>query len=723
MADDHGSRRLALIVVLTASLMMTLLGRLYYVQLLDPNKPVQTADQLHLGTIVVPAPRGQILDAHGRTLVDNVSTQVLTVDRQQLQKLPDQGARVLGELGKLLQVDPVRLAAEIRPCSSSVPAPCWTGQPYQPVPVATDVPMSVVLAVSERREAFPGVALKTVSLPTYPSGSLAAHVLGYTGEVTEADKKRNRALTDADTIGRSGLEAQYDAVLRGVNGKDHVQLNPQGQVVRQGASVPAVQGDTLVTSLDRNVQRLAEESLAKQIVDSRAKGKPATSGAVVVMDPLTGRIVALASWPTYNPQLFVGGISSADYARLTAPDANDPLVSRAVAGEYAPGSTFKLITASSLVMNHQVSLQDTYPCPGSLAIDGRVKTNFDGEAFAYPISLQDALGYSCDTFFYAPAAAEYYADNARVDAGHKPTEQLQRTARAFGVGTAPGVDLPPAEQSAGSYADRATRMARWKANRAQYCKDAKRGYPEIGDPNQRAYLTALAAENCTDGWRYRAGDNADMAIGQGETTMSPLQLAIAYSALVNGGRIWEPTIGWAVVDGGGDVVRTIEPRVRRTLPVSQRVLNYIADSLRFSRGWAVSGAFAYMDSPYRDRIGGKTGTAEVFGRGDTSWLASWGPVSRDREGVTRARFVMVGMVEQAGTGATAAGPMLKRIWDGIFGVGVPAVVKGARPATTLPRVAPQVRVTSAPAPGHAARGDLTGPDAVPAPPARRGGRR
>jgi penicillin-binding protein 2 len=318
-----------------------------------------------------------------------------------------------------------------------------------------------------------------------------------------------------------------------------------------------------------------------------------------------------------------------------------------------------------------------------VTIDGRVKTNFDSEVLG-DITLRDALGYSCDTFFYQPAADEYYRDQARVDAGKKPHEYLQHMAAAYGVGRAPGVDLPAGEQGAGSYADRETRLARWKANRATYCADARKGYRDIANAADRAYLTELARENCTDGWRYRAGDNADMSIGQGETTMSPLQLAVAYSALLNGGKIWQPTLGWAVENAKGEVVQRIEPKVRNRVPVSQRLFDYITSALDFSRGWAVSGAFAYIGSSYQNRIGGKTGTAEVFGKQDTSWLVSWGPTYK-QHGHTRARFLMVGMVEQAGTGATAAGPMLKRIWDGILGTKHP-VIPGARPESVLPRV-------------------------------------
>ena len=686
-----GPRRLGIIVALVMSLMVTLFVRLYYVQLLDDDKPTQTAFATHDGTITVPAPRGLILDAEGRTLVANTSVTEITVDRDLLQKRTDKGAAVLARLAPLIETTAARLAKEITPCSPKVPAPCWTGEPYQPVPVATNVPTRTVLAISEHRELYPGVAIQTVSRPSYPNGSLAAQVLGYTGDVTAADKKTNKQLVDADTIGRSGLEAQYDAYLRGVDGTQTVELNPQGYTVGTGTTVAAQQGDSLVTSIDLNVQKLAEQSLAQQIKDSRKAGEPATGGAVVVMDPNTGRIIASASYPTYNPTVFIGGISQSEYAALTSTSAGTPLINRAFQGEYAPGSTFKLITASSLITHKEINTTTEYGCPGSLTIDGRVKTNYDSEVLG-DITLRDALGYSCDTFFYRPAADEYYADQARIAQGKKPNEYLQKMAAAYGVGRLPDVDVPAGEQSTGSYADRETRLARWNADKATYCAEARKGYPDVKNAKDRAYYTELAKENCTDGWRYRAGDNADMAIGQGETTMSPLQVALAYSAMLNGGKIYEPTLARAVVDAQGKVVKTITPKVHNTVPVKQSLFNYITKSLSFSRGWAVSGAYAYIGDKIQNEIGGKSGTAEVFGKQDTSWLATWGPTYK-KNGNTKARFVVVGMVEQAGTGATAAGPMVKRIWDGLLGSNGKPVIPGGKPQTTLPKVTPQTKVT------------------------------
>lgn len=717
----RGAGRLSVAGVLVMSLILTLLGRLYYVQLLDRGPSDQYAANLRDGRIVLPAPRGEILDATGKVLVGNTVAQVITVNAQTLAAQPDRGRAVLDRLGALLKRSPALLAKQITPCSPKVGAPCWTGEPYTPVPVSTDASTAAILAIAEHREQYPGVALQSTSLLEYPNGTLASHLLGYTGQVTADDVAKDKSLTDSDTIGLSGLEQQYDQYLRGTDGSQTVRLDPRGIAVGTSKTVAAIQGDTLVTSINLQVQKLVESSLLKQIQDSRKQGKAATSGSVVVMDPNTGRIIAMASWPTYNPQLFSGGISDADYAKLVAPSANAPLLDRATAGQYAPGSTFKLITSSSLVTHHEITTTDQYPCPGSVAIDGRVKTNYDSEHLGY-LDLTNALGYSCDTFFYVPAADEYYNDQARIAKGQKPLEYLQAMARSYGVGTAPGVDLPGDEQASGSYADRAIRMANWKANKATWCAEAKKGYPDVADPTQRQYLTLLASQNCTDGWRYRAGDNADMSIGQGDTTMSPLQLAVAYSALVNGGKILTPTLGWQVVDGAGRVVHTVDAQVRRKVPVSQTLLNYIADALSFSRGWAVSGAYAYIGSPVQNEIGGKTGTAEVYGKQDTSWLASWGPTTK-KNGAVNARFVVVGMIEQGGTGAKSAGPMLKRIWDGLLGATGAPVIAGSRAPAAPAKVPPRTTVTGGGSGNAGAQGGLSTPSVTPTFPPRTGSRR
>ena len=277
--------------------------------------------------------------------------------------------------------------------------------------------------------------------------------------------------------------------------------------------------------------------------------------------------------------------------------------------------------------HHEISPTRTYPCPGSVTIDGRVKTNYDSESFGAPIDLEDALGYSCDTFFYVPAANEYYADQNRIADGKKPHEYLQHTAASFGVGplaatsTCRRTSRPPARTPTARRGWRGGRRTR-----TPYCAEARDGLPERREPTQRAYLTQLASENCTDGWRYRAGDNADMAIGQGETTMSPLQLAVAYSALVNGGRIWQPKLGWGVVNGKGKLVQDDQADGAQHGAGRAEHARLHRELAELRTGLGGVGRVRLPQSPYASRIGGKTGTAEVYGKQDTSWLATWGPI-------------------------------------------------------------------------------------------------
>ena len=693
--------RLAVLRVLVLSLLVTLGARLYYLQVLDQDKLVQTANKQHTREVILPAPRGAVVDDRGRPLVTNRTSLVVSVNRSELLAEPDDGAAVLGRLAKLIKVPATELARRITPCGKDVPKPCWNGSPYQPVPVLADTTPDIVLKIAERREDYPGVSADAQTLRQYPYGSLAAHSLGYVGPVNqgELDAAEKAGRTDLHLnaqIGRAGLEKTYDADLRGADGVRYVTVDNRGSVLGVQRETQPKRGETLVTSLDRDVQRVAEQALAAQIakrrqeVDKGGKRYAAPSGAAVVMDPQTGRVIALATTPTYDPTVFVGGISRTELSRLTDEKAGVPLVSRAVAGQFAPGSTFKLSSTSAEVMSGRAPLSGTYSCPGSLRVGNRDKRNFEGRGIAGSIDLRIALAKSCDTIFYGFAQSDWYADEARVDNGEKPAEALQRMARAYGFGQEPGIDLPAGEQTAGRIVDRAFKKTRWEEQKAQYCADAKRGYPEVGDGARRSFLTRLAQENCVDGWRFRVGDAADLSIGQGETTVSPLQLAVAYSALVNGGRVFEPRIGRAVLGPDGRLVREIKPKVRAKVPVRAEVLNYIKSSLAFTPANGASGSLAFAGFPLdKVLVGGKTGTAEVFGKQDTSWFASWAPADR------RARFVVVAMIEQAGLGAQAAAPVARAIHEGIYGLNgkQAAFPAGAAPAT-VPKVTGDVAARS-----------------------------
>jgi penicillin-binding protein 2 len=538
----------------------------------------------------------------------------------------------------------------------------------------TDTTPGIVLTIEERQEDFPGVTAESQTLRQYPNRSLAAHSLGYVGPVNqdELDAARKAGRTDLNLnaqIGRAGLEKTYDADLRGTDGVRYVTVDNRGTVLGTQRETAPQRGNTLVTSIDRGVQQIAEKALSAEIAkrrterDKEGNRYAAPSGAAVVMDPRTGRVIALATTPTYDPTVFVGGISKTELARLTDEAAGTPLVSRATQGQFAPGSTFKLSSVSAEIMSGRSPLSGTYACPGSLQVGNATKNNFEGKGIAGPINLRIALAKSCDTIFYGFAQTDWYADQARIDAGEKPAETLQRMARAYGFGGPPDVDLPAGEQTSGRIVDRSFKQARWDANKVQYCADARRGYPEVTDGARRSFLTRLAAENCSDGWRFQVGDAANLAIGQGETTVSPLQLATAYSALVNGGTLWEPRLGRAVVDPDGKVVRQIPSKSRGKVPVSGSVLDFIKSSLAFTPANGASGSVAFAGFPLdKVLVGGKTGTAEVFGKQDTSWFASWAPADG------QAKYVVVAMIEQAGLGAQAAAPVARAIYEGIYGL-------------------------------------------------------
>ncbi len=326
---DAAGLRLLVLRVLVLSLLATLGARLYYLQVLDKNKLTQTANAQHTRQIILPAPRGSVVDDLGRPLVDNRTALVVAVDRSTLERQADGGKAVLARLGALVHIPAARLARQVTPCAPHVPKPCWTGSPYQPVPVLNNATPAAVLHISEHREDFPGVVADAQEVRQYPAHTVAAHELGYVGPVTQEELDNNAAegrstLNQSDLIGRSGLEESYDPTLRGRDGIRTVTVDNTGKVTGTASTTQPRPGDTLVTSIDAKVQALADSALAAQIKTSRATIDPKTgtkfaapSGAAVVMDPRTGRVLALASYPTFDPNVFVGGISQKEFAQLS----------------------------------------------------------------------------------------------------------------------------------------------------------------------------------------------------------------------------------------------------------------------------------------------------------------------------------------------------------------------------------------------------------------------
>ncbi|WP_019630381.1 penicillin-binding protein 2 [Actinomadura atramentaria] len=677
--------RLVVLYVLVGALLLVLMGRLWTMQVLQGAHYRQVAADNRTRDIVVPAVRGMILDDTGRPLVRNRTALVVSVDRTTLMRQKDHGAAVLARLAKVLGTDVGTLRNRVRLCGPSVPRPCWPGSPYQPIPVDDHVDDRRALQIVERQEDFPGVTAQMQAVREYPrpSGAGAAQVIGYLQPITQAelDRKKDLKVTGyagADLIGRDGLEASYDEELRGTPGERTVLVDSQGRVTGTAKEKPPVPGGNLVTSINSQIQASAEKAIKDAVESARSQGRKADAASAVVMDVTNGHIAALASYPTYDPSIWTGGISQQQYDALLGKKEGQPLISRAIQGQYAPGSTFKISSVAAAV-NDGYDLNGTYPCPGSYKVGSRAFTNFEGEEHGN-MNLHQALVVSCDTIFYKFAYEQWLRDGGTHPKKH-PSDPMVAMARHYGFGSKTGVDLP--SEVAGRIPDRSWKRAYWNATKKADCKGAKQGYPEIAktDPTRAAYLKAIAAENCAQGYAWRAGDAANLSVGQGDVLATPLQVARAFAAVANGGKLVVPRVGTAIVQPDGSRVQKIGAPPAPKLPVSPKVLAYIRSGLAgVVKSGTAAGAFSGFDDK-KVQVAGKTGTAEVYGKDDTSWFASFAPVKNPR-------FVVVVMVSQGGQGAQAAAPAVRRIWESMYGLNgnKPALKDGKLPEA-LPKPA------------------------------------
>lgn len=683
MLKSKSRLRLIVVQAMVLSLFVTLFARLWYIQVVSGDGYQAAAQDNAVRDIELPAPRGLIVDAQGRPLVANRTSWVVTVDRDVLERLgATTRAAVLERLAERLGLPRAELERRTRTCGEEgAPKPprCWNGSPYEPVPVAEDVSQVLAATILEQTEDYPGVAAEARQVRAYPSpfGINAAHILGYNSPITqdelEAAEDHGKPVSPSSVVGRAGLESSYNRYLRGYSGVREVAVDSMGRVIDEAAQRMPRPGETLVTSIDAKVQALAERELERSIMVARetfddvtGRNYEADSGSVVVMDATNGRLVAMASYPQYDPNVWVGGISDGDLERLYSEQAGTPLLSRAMQGLFAPGSTFKPVTAASALSNGY-DVTDTLDCSSSLTVGSRVFKNYESAAYG-PLTFAQALQLSCDTFFYRIAYAEWQRSGG--DSGDTSIKDvLVEGAKAFGFGSKTGIDLPG--EVAGRIADRRWKLSYWKANQDYYCK--------LGKEDGMDFLHIFAREFCIDGWRYRAGDAVNFAIGQGDTVLTPLQLAVAYGALSNGGTLWEPRVGKAIVNAQGRVVRRIAPKVAGRLPVRPGILRYLDQALL---GTAKVGTMAWKMGGFpldKVRVRSKTGTSEVFGKQTTSWVASYDE-----------QYVVVMQISQGGTGSGTSGDSVRKIWEALYGIDgekvrvSDALQPGAQPPRGLP---------------------------------------
>ena len=666
-------RRLAVLYVVIASLLIGLGARLWFVQIMSGPAYASQAKQEQTENVIVPSVRGEIVDDTGSPMVDNRSALVVSVNMAQLAQQKDGGAAVLHRLASLLGTSYQKLTDQTRICTNKVRQPCWPGSPYQPIPVAQNVSDQVALQVMESPTEYAGVTAQVQPVVNYeqPIATDAAQVLGYLQSITPEEMKQ-RGLPDTgfsgvDLVGQSGLEGQYDQQLRGTIGDKTVTINAGGQVTGTLKQVNATAGDDLVTSINAKVQQDTENALANAIHQTQAEGNTsATSGAAVVMTT-KGQVIAMASYPTYNPGVWGNGISQKQFNQLFGTADSEPILNRVTQGQYSPGSTWK-VTSTAAAISAGYPLNGEYNCPAAVSIGGRTFTN-DGNPNEGYMSLDQALVQSCDTVFYDLAYGIWQRDHRSADdvtSANAPVQEMQKMELAWGFGRYTGVDLQ--QENFGTVPTRAWLYYFWKDNAhvgQNWCKNGR----EHG-----TYIQQIEWDDCQSGNIWTPGQSVIASIGQGYVEVTPLQLADAYAALANGGTLYSPRVGAALLSADGKVVQKITPPVMGHLPVNGSTLAYIRTALQ---GVVTSGTAAatFAGFPLNTVcVAGKTGTAQAYGAKSTSVFASFAPCNNPK-------YVVVMMIPNSGYGADVSGPAVKQIWDGIYGL---QGQKAALPGGQLP---------------------------------------
>jgi penicillin-binding protein 2 len=686
--------RLALLVVqiLIVSLMAALFGRLFYLQVAAGPKYKDAALSIQSRDVVAPATRGLIVDGFGVPLAMNKPGLAITIDRIEIDKLEDKGVGVMKRLAKLLDLNYRDIYQNTRLCGElpkGQKAGCWQGSRYQPIPITKSADPDIALQIVERSDSFPGVDAQPIAIRNYPGyvDVNAAHVLGYVGPLTEEDllKGNGKQYFRSESIGKSGLEIQYDSFLRGEPGIRTVIVDRKESITRESQNTQPVAGNHLVTSLDVRLQAAAEKALKDAVLRGRANGFTSDSGAAVVMDIKTGRVLALASYPTYDPNAWEKGLTVQQAEDLFSEKKSVPALNRALQGLFAPASTFKVVSLLA-AESAGYDLKANYKCPSQVQVGTRVFRNFDSKNQG-TMNMFKAMAVSCDTIWYQIAFDEWLRDGG-LKPKSKPNDYFFNAAKAFNFTQRVGIDLP--SESSSRLADRDYKKSWYEQNKDFYCNYKERATKA----QQSAFLLQLAEENCADGDKVRAGDAVNFSIGQGDTVLTPLKLTQMYAAIANGGTIWQMMVAKAIVKTDGTVVKTFTPKKLGTVKTAPSNLAFLRGSLRevVTTGTA-AGAFA----GFPIEVSGKTGTAEVFGRNpdgsakdDTSWFASYAPTKNPR-------YAVVMMVGQGGFGASTSGVGVRRIYESLFGVTGGKIVPGAalfpegKPPTQLPKISPATK--------------------------------
>lgn len=585
-------------------LMFALLGfRLWFLQVLSGESYEVLAQNNRVREVEIEASRGVIYDRDGNTLVENragLSVAILPMDMKNENV-------VVPRLANVLKIPAEDIWRKLEQGKDN---------PYLPIIIKEDVSEApVVTYLKEHSLEFPGVTIRKSYLRNYPEGRFAAHLLGHVGEISaeELETEEFRTLHAGQRVGKNGVETTYDSYLRGESGSRQIEVDASGRPKRVVEVVEPTPGNNLVLTLESELQQSAEKAIREGLERAHDDGfSNAEAGAVVALDPQNGEILAMASHPDYDPSTWVGGMSQEDYNRLKGEGARKPLFNRAVNGQYPAASTFKPFVAAASLKTDQFPWTMEVDCDGSYTAAGQVWKDWIPEGHG-KVNLLEAITQSCDVYFYT-LGENFFNQRGPV---------LQDGLREFGFGEPTGVDIP------GEYSGRVP-DSEWKR---------KAGETDIDR-------------------LWKTGDDINLAIGQGDLLVTPLQLAVGSAAIANGGDVLIPRLGRRITDAGGDVIHEFEQEVRGRVEMNQEELEIIRKGLlnvtATPRGTAHD---AFRDFPIE--VAGKTGTAEKRPEDDYAWFMGYAP-AQDPE------ILVVALIEQGGHGSSVAAPVVRRVMGTFF---------------------------------------------------------
>jgi penicillin-binding protein 2 len=651
----HLGLRLSVVSALSVGLMSVLLVRLWTVQVINHGSYRSGALQEMYKTVYTPAPRGEIVASGGEVLASDRAEEVVTVEpaidpddaKLWVAKYPTGESN----LAALLDIPESQIAADLNSPQNV---------PHQPVVVAIGAAQGVseqaVVQITEYPSRYPGVAVSRQYVRVYPQGSLAALVLGYTGAgpATVADSAGKAVPSPLDlaeyaryngpesdpTFGEDGLEEQYQQYLFGVPGKEVEQVDPSGNPLGVVSTTPATQGDTVVLNLDEGLEQTLSGELAAQVAalrSGKASGTPvpAPDAAAVVMNARTGAVLAIASYPGYDDNDWVGGISERQYQQLVDAPGH-PLNDYAVADPQPPGSDFKLASATAALDDGLITPSYEFDDTGYYSVGDLTLHDNEGEGPFGDIDVSQALTVSSDDFFYNVGALfwEAYQNDPKYPYGETP---IQEVAERYGLGVSDGVDLPPADVATGQVDSPA-----WRTETGQ-----------------------------SGGWYI--GDNMEMAFGQGQTEITPLELATAYATFAEHGVRHAPELAGEIVSPTGAVLEKIAPKVTGHVTYASSA-DYDAILQGFegvTQSPSGTGYQAFEGFDFNAwNVAGKTGTATTNAAQPTSWFVAFGGPKHQSPA-----YVVAVEVNQGGYGATASAPIARDVFDYLHAHGVPATLR------------------------------------------------